>query len=191
MTQLGYQIQNAPDDREKLKKWLEKNDSPLWVSFVPPIGGRSDMGLDPDIDWLKEKVACFSAEKDCCEFITHNRSYRLQKSVYPKDHWGNTANFKEGEIRLVEGCIEVAYQDDHYSSHEFPIDWNLPDEGDFLDWVISNHPELLGVVEETLVASGCANTSTYYTSNKDFSEEAWVKAFDEYRLEYMEDSFDD
>ncbi len=188
MTTLGYQVQNCVECSELLEQWLQQaNGKAVDVWGKTPVGSGCAYGINPeDFPWGIDNVYMFKETENGCEFTTQNEQFVLTLCELPCDTWGNTATYSQG-ITLTEGFIEVAYEDTNYVEYQFPLEWEIEDGYHFLEWIETNHSELISEIEEETVCNGTANSWRYVTSNKEFNHPDWVQAWNTYKLEQDQD----
>ena len=180
---LGYQVEGKEECYESLRQWLERNKIfSVWGETV--VGSGCDYGVNPELNPAPgetNKVYDFEEDEQAgtCSFTTKNEYFLFTICQLPTDKWGNTATFST-DIQLVEGCFSVEYKDDGYVGFEFPAEWELEDENDFLVWVEEHRSELVSQVWETLVCNSTANAWRYITTNKPFHSPEWTQALDEF-----------
>ena len=179
---LGYQIQNSVESSAHLKNWLQKNSHKNFnVWGKTPVGSGCDYGVNPEnYPWKYSEIFSFKENINGCKFIADNECFTLTFCDLPTDRWGNTATFSTN-LKLVDGCHRVGYEDWGYAEYLFPSEWEIEDESDFIEWLEEFHPELVSEVEETTVCNGTANSWRYITTNEEFHSQAWKLVLEEYQ----------
>lgn len=110
---------------------------------------------------------------------TEQQSFLVQVvEEAPSDKWGNTATYSG--IDLKDGYYQVGYDDDSFAQYEFPSDWEIYNNSDFIFWVQENHPDIISDISETLVEDGIFTCWRYITTNKPFDSKEWDGIVAEY-----------
>jgi hypothetical protein len=175
-------------DLEILNNWLDNHSDKFitkeyrysvtfgWLQGVP--WHDHDTNLDAD------KIQSITANNDKMEFEYGNAWCVWVASDRPKDRWGNEYLGFENGIELVEGCYEIGYADDQYTTFDVDVDsMNIEEDFDwqvFLAWMKSAHSDLVDALGEKYVSSGCAHTVTYWTSTIAPDSDQWEGFINEY-----------
>jgi hypothetical protein len=147
-----------------------------WLQGVPWYD--HDNNLDAD------GITSLTIDENKLEF-----TYKIWWCVWvasdrPKDRWGNEYLGFENGIELVEGCYEIGYADDQYTTFDVDVDSiNIEEDfdwQDFLAWMKSAHSDLVDALGEKYVSSGCAHSVTYYISTIAPDSDQWEGFINEY-----------
>lgn len=194
-------------DLEILNNWLSNNSDkfitkeyryPVTFGWLQGVPWQGVPWHDHDTNLDADKIQSITANNDKMEFEYGNAWCVWIAGDHPKDRWGNKYLGFDAVLELTEGCYEIGYADDQYTTFDVDVDlMNIQEDfdwQDFLTWMKSAHPELVDSVGEEYVSSGCAHTVTYWTSTIAPDSDQWEGFVEEYyrtenTLTDLEDEF--
>jgi hypothetical protein len=199
MTYLGYQVADLEDCSEEVEAWFQRHNGKsfrIWGKSV--VGSGCNYGVDPEeYPWECDFMACFTDEGETCSFVTIDEQFSVTVAERPRDRWGNTATYAQGDATLVEGCFKLLYSDCSYQQCETEVRYLLEevakvefegefdiDADDFVYWALENKPELVGTIAEHTVCNGTADGWDYYTTNRPLDSLEWKDAAKQYLATY-------